>query len=300
MKDGAENFLLCTPEIETIRANEQVVSAQISDTMCRISAAIGDQFRHTMRPVHAKSHGLLRAKLTIQGDVPEQYRQGLFAQPGTFDAIVRLSTIPGDILPDSVPPPRGSAIKVIGTPEAAPMLPGHEQHHTHGFLCETGKAFGVPDAEAFLKQILFFEKHATDSPTLKEAVSTAARLAESAMETVGGRIETLKKLGYPETHILGEWSMCAQLATDLEKTPIEDASEVWPEELSPYVTVASLTAEPQDAYSAARRIFVELAHQPLGNINRARKFACHAAAALRRMQEGCGEIEPTSIHELPA
>jgi hypothetical protein len=102
MKDGVENFLLCTPEIETIRANEQVVSAQISDTMRRISAAIGDQFRHTMRPVHAKSHGLLRAKLTIQGDVPEQYRQGLSAQPGTFDAIVRLFNIPGDILPDSV------------------------------------------------------------------------------------------------------------------------------------------------------------------------------------------------------
>lgn len=92
------------------------------------------------------------------------------------------------------------------------MLPGHERHHTQGFLCETGKAFGVPD---------------------------------------------------------------------------------------PCVTVTSLT-EPQDAYSAARRIFVELAHQPLGNINRARKFACHAAAAFRRMQEGRDEIEPTSIHELPA
>ncbi len=25
------------------------------------------------------------------------------------------------------------------------MLPGHEQHHTQGFLCESGKAFGVPD-----------------------------------------------------------------------------------------------------------------------------------------------------------
>jgi hypothetical protein len=366
MKASTEKFLLYTPEIEAIRPNEQEVSAQISDTMRRISAAIGDQFRHTMRPVHAKSHGLLRAKLTIHADVPEQYRQGLFAEPGTFDAIVRLSTIPGDILPDSVSSPRGWAIKVIGTPQA-PMLPGHEQHHTQDFLCETGKAFGVPDAEAFLKQILFFEKHATDSATLKEAVSTAARLAESAIETVGGRIETLKKLGYPETHILGEsfysqtplrygnyiakiafvpasknllalkdkkldqpgnhsalrdtvvrffetqraeWNICAQLATDLANTPIEDATVVWPEELSPYVTVATLTAEPQNAYSAARRIFVDehlsfspwhglLAHQPLGNINRARRFAYHAAAAFRRTQEGRAEIEPTTIHELP-
>jgi hypothetical protein len=367
MKASAEEFLPYTPEIEAIRANEQEVSAQIADTMRRISAAVGDQFRHTMRPVHAKSHGLLRAKLTIQGDVPEQYRQGLFAEPGTFDAIVRLSTTPGDILPDSVSSPRAWAIKVIGTPEAAGTLPGHEQHHTQDFLCQTGKAFGVADAEAFLKQTLFFEKHATDSATLKEAVSTAARLAESAIETVGGQIGTLKKLGYPETHILGEsfysqtplrygnyiakiaflpasknlialkdkklehpgnysalrdavvrffkteraeWNVCAQLATDLEKTPIEDASVVWPEELSPYVTVASLTAEPQDAYSAARRIFVDehlsfspwhglLAHQPLGNINRARRFAYRAAAAFRRMQEGRAEIEPATIHDLP-
>ena len=367
MKVSAGEFLLYAPEIETIRANEQEVSAQIADTMRRISTAVGDQFRHTMRPVHAKSHGLLRAKLTIQGDVPEQYRQGLFAEPGTLDAIVRLSTTPGDILPDSVSSPRGWAIKVIGTPEAAAALPGHEQHHTQDFLCQTGKAFGVPDAEAFLKQILFFEKHATDSATLKEAVSTAARLAESAIETVGGRIATLRKIGYPETHILGEsfytltplrygnyiakiafvpasnnlialkdkklehpgnqsalrdavvrffkteraeWNVCAQLATDLEKTPIEDASVVWPEELSPFVTVASLTAEPQDAYSAARRIFVDehlsfspwhglLAHQPLGNINRARRLAYHTAASFRRTREDRREIEPTSIDELP-
>ena len=367
MKASAEKFLLYTPEIEAIRANEQEVSAQIADTMRRISTAVGDQFRHTMRPVHAKSHGLLRAKLTIEGDVPEQYRQGLFAEPGTFDAIVRLSTTPGDILPDSVSSPRAWAIKVIGTPEAAATLPGHEQHHTQDFLCQTGKAFGVADAEAFLKQTLFFEKHATDSATLKEAVSTAARLAESAIEAVGGRIGTLRKLGYPETHILGEsfysqtplrygnyiakiafvpasknlialkdkklghsgnysalrdavvrffktegaeWNVCAQLATDLEKTPIEDASVVWPEELRPYVTVARLTAEPQEAYSAARRIFVDehlsfspwhglLAHQPLGNINRARKLAYRAAASLRRTREDRREIEPTSIDELP-
>lgn len=367
MKASAERFLPYTPEVEAIRANEQEVSAQIAETMRRISTAVGDQFRHTMRPVHAKSHGLIRAKLTIQGDAPEQYRQGLFAEPGTFDAIVRLSTTPGDILPDSVSSPRAWAIKVIGTPEGAAMLPDHEQHRTQDFLCQTGKAFGVADAEAFLKQTLFFEKHATDSATLKEAVSTAARLAESAIETVGGKIGTLKKLGYPETHILGEsfythtplrygkyvakiafvpasknlialkdkklehpgnysalrdavvrffktqraeWNVCAQLATDLDKTPIEDASAVWPEELSPYVSVARLVAEPQEAYSAARRIFVDehlsfspwhglLAHQPLGNINRARRAAYRTAAAFRRTQEGRAEIEPRSIDELP-
>ena len=360
-------FLMYTPEIETIRANEQEVSAEIANTMRRISAAVGDQFRHTMRPVHAKSHGLIRAKLTIQADVPEEYRQGLFAEPGTFDAIVRLSTDPGDLLPDRVSTLRGWAIKVIGTPAVAAMLPGHEQHHTQDFVCRTGKAFGAADAETFLRQVLFFEKHATDSATLKVAVSTAARLAESAIEAVGGRIGTLQQFGHPETHILGEsfysqtplrygiyiakiafvpasnnlialrnkkleqpgnysairdavvrffkteraqWDVCAQLATDLERTPIEDATAVWPEELSPYVPVARLVAEPQEAYSAARRIFVDehlsfspwhglLAHQPLGNINHARRHAYREAADFRRRQEGRAGREPTTIRELP-
>jgi len=360
-------FLRYTPEIETIRANEQEVFAEIANAMRRISAAVGDQSRHTMRPVHAKSHGLLRAKLTIPADIPEEYRQGLFAEPGTFDAIVRLSTDPGDLLPDRVSTFRGWAIKVIGTQAAAAMLPGHEQNHTQDFVCRTGKAFGAADAETFLRNLLFFEKHATDSATLKVAVSTAARLAESAIEAVGGRIGTLQAFGHPETHILGEsfysqtplrygtyiakmafvpasnnlialrnkkleqpgnystirdavvrffkteraqWDVCAQLATDLERTPIEDATAVWPEELSPYVPVARLVAEPQEAYSAARRIFVDehlsfspwhglLAHQPLGNINRARRPAYREAADFRRMQEGRAGIEPTTIRELP-
>jgi hypothetical protein len=367
MKVDTEKFLIYTREIETIRVNELEVSAKIADTMRRISAAVGDQFRHTMRPVHAKSHGLIRAKLTIDGNAPEEYRQGLFAEPGAYDAIVRLSTNPGDLLPDSVSSPRAWAIKVIGTPAGAAMLPGHEQHHTQDFLCRTEKAFGAADAEAFLSGLLFFEKHATGSTKLKEAVSTAARLAESAIERVGGRIDTLRELGYPETHILGEtfysqvplrygnhiakiafvpasknlialrnkklehpgdysairdgvvrffktkraeWNVCAQLATDLERTPIEDGTAVWPEELNPYVPVAKLVAEPQEAYSAARRIFVDeqlsfspwhglLAHQPLGNVNRARRLAYREAADFRRRQEGRAAIEPTTIGELP-
>ena len=163
-----------------------VVGSNSARPSCiRLKAAVGDQFRHTMRPVHAKSHGLLHAKLTIQGDVPEQYRQGLFAEPGTFDAIVRLSTTPGDPLPDSVSSPRAWAIKVIGTPEAAATLPGHEQHHTQDFLCQTGKAFGVADAEAFLKQTLFFEKHAQITSTVGSARKCVRRKAASFKSAYG-------------------------------------------------------------------------------------------------------------------
>jgi hypothetical protein len=210
------------------------------------------------------------------------------------------------------------------------------------------------------------EKHATDSAGLKQVVSTTARTLENALGLVGGDSPTLKSLGHPETHILGEtffsqaalrygdyvakiciapasdnlkartgkhldhskysalrdsvveffetetaeWEVKVQLATDMAKMPVEDASVKWPEDESPYVPVGRLVAKPQNAYSAERRIFVDellsfnpwhglLAHQPLGNVMRARKVAYAIAANYRRGQEQRPTVEPRSIGELP-
>ena len=78
------------------------------------------------------------------------------------------------------------------------------------------------------------------------------------------------------------WDVGVQLCTDLEKMPVEDASVKWPEELSPYQVVGQLTVRPQEAYSPARRVYVDeilsfdpwhalAAHRPLGNVMRPAK-----------------------------
>ena len=107
------------------------------------------------------------------------------------------------------------------------------------------------------------------------------------------------------------WDVKVQLCVDPEMMPIEDASVEWPEELSPYITVARLVAEPQDAYSAARRLYVDEilsfnpwhaleAHRPPGNIMRARKKAYAASSQFRHATNGSPAGEPRSIDELPA
>jgi len=107
-----------------------------------------------------------------------------------------------------------------------------------------------------------------------------------------------------------EWDLCAQLCTDLDKMPVEDASVKWPEDLSPYVPVARITAGPQNAYSAERRVYVDehlsfnpwhclAAHRPLGNIMRARFEAYKASSNFRHSANGRAMIEPKSIDELP-
>ena len=52
-----------------------------------------------------------------------------------------------------------------------------------------------------------------------------------------------------------EYELRAQLCTDLKKMPIEDGSIQWSEKESPYVPVAKITIEPQDAFSPGRRVF---------------------------------------------
>ena len=108
----------------------------------------------------------------------------------------------------------------------------------------------------------------------------------------------------------GEWDVRIQLCTDLEAMPIEDASVVWPEEQSPYVTVARLVAEPQTAWTQARSTVVDdglsfspwhgvMAHQPLGNVMRTRKRSYEASVAFRASHGGPTVAEPAATLVLP-
>jgi hypothetical protein len=71
------------------------------------------------RAVHPKDHGCVKASFTINADIPESYRVGLFAKPGqTYDAWVRFSNATPLLAPDvdqnGKPDSRGMAIKVMG------------------------------------------------------------------------------------------------------------------------------------------------------------------------------------------
>ncbi|MES3151553.1 catalase family protein [Sphingomonas faeni] len=107
----------------------------------------------------------------------------------------------------------------------------------------------------------------------------------------------------------GTWEFRVQLNTDLETMPIEDASVVWDEKQSPFVTVATLeipaqlsweqgvTDRTDDAlsYSIWHGI---TAHQPLGGVNRARKDTYKQSADFRGAFNGCPMHEPAKLSEL--
>ena len=66
------------------------------------------------RGLHAKGHGILEASFEVAADVPEQARHGLFAKPGTYEALVRFSNGSGKVQADKVGDVRGIAVKVLG------------------------------------------------------------------------------------------------------------------------------------------------------------------------------------------
>lgn len=106
----------------------------------------------------------------------------------------------------------------------------------------------------------------------------------------------------------GEWELRVQLATDREKMPVEDASAVWPEALSPYVTVARIEVGPQPAWSAENVKAIDdgmafspwhglASHRPLGGVMRVRKPTYEMSAGFRSQHNGCPLHEPRSQGE---
>jgi len=110
-------------------------------------------------------------------------------------------------------------------------------------------------------------------------------------------------------HDDAEWELRAQLNTDLEKMPIEDASVEWPQDQSPYVTVARIRIPRQTGWSEERSKAIDdglafspwhgiAAHQPLGGVMRARRGVYPSSAAFRGSVTGCPMHEPSGSRQV--
>ena len=98
------------------------------------------------------------------------------------------------------------------------------------------------------------------------------------------------------------WHLQVQLCTDLDAMPVEGV-DAWDEKQSPFVTVATLTAGPPEAWSEELSRLVDdgmhfspwnglAAHQPLGQIMRLRKLSYERSAAFRSERNETPVREP--------
>lgn len=282
------------------------------------------------RALHRKQLLALRATLEVLPDLPAYARHGLFANPGSHEAWVRLSNGGTDRASDRTPDIRGYAIKVRGV--RGPGALGNTTE-AQDFLLINQEKFAFPKSEEFVELVMaaargnaallkylvgryglfgalkFLKKFAA---TLgKKFTGFATERMYSAAPIACGpyavRVRLLPARQQALADAAHDWAgdMARQLAAgplvhelqlqffvDEQRTPIEDASVDWSEDVAPYLTVARLTvAQQAQGDAAAFASAVEQAvfdpwnalieHRPLGDVMRARKAVYFASEQAR-------------------
>lgn len=192
-----------SPDVETIRSDEARTVRQLEAAFKDILDTTSKDYGHAVRAVHAKAHGIARGTLTVRDGLAPELAQGLFARAGSYEAIMRISTNPGDILDDSIALPRGLALKVLGV--EGERLEGAEGNATQDFVLVNGPVFTALDAEHFLQNLKLLAKTTDKAEGGKKVLSGILRGIEATLEAVGLESATLQQLGgAPQVHPLGE------------------------------------------------------------------------------------------------
>jgi Catalase len=236
------------------------------------------------RALHAKGNAGAEGEFVV-GDVPEEARAGIFAQPGKYRAYVRFSNGSGRRQKDQVGDVRGMAVKLVGVP-GKKLIPALESAPTQDFLAIRSSTQPFKNADEFVWLL-----GAAKSPALlplkligrfglrgfsillrlagglglPPSVATTAyfsalpirwgahavRFSFLPLESPNG------KPGRSPDHLRDElaarlqkgpvaWDFRVQFFADEKSTPIEDASVEWS---APWVTLGRLTLPQQDLAS---------------------------------------------------
>jgi hypothetical protein len=353
--------------VEEPQPNEEQLTNETVASMARVNRFMFEKNRHAIRDAHAKTHGILRGELHVYLNLPEHLAQGMFREPKVYPVILRLSSAPGSIDPDTQSAVKGLAVKIIGVP-GQKFLADQADEVTQDFLLVNDTIIPTGDIKSYHDMQLRQEVVITQTPPVVTSLLTeAGTLVNQALDAVGIKKEIpLVVPPHPNNHILGEtfttlgairfgdyvskisvaplsvnvqalageqvkiteaggwrdlvvdffrtegaeYELRAQLCTDLETMPVEDASVDWPQDQSPYQALGKLVIPAQEAFSPARRVFAEDVlsfnpfhclpeHRPLGSINRARIKAYEASTAYRHHMNAQPRLEPRDINQLP-
>lgn len=191
-----------SPDVEQVQLDEAEAIRGLNQTFDKILQTTSKDYGHAVRAVHAKGHGIVTGTLTVIDGLAPELAQGLFAQPGSYEAVLRFSTAPGDILDDAVSSPRGVGLKVLGV--AGERLDGSDDGD-QDFVMVNGPAFGAATPAKFLPNLKLLAATTDKAEGLKRAWSATMRTLEGALEAVGGQSVLISQLGgTPEVHPLGE------------------------------------------------------------------------------------------------
>ncbi|USP82840.1 heme-dependent catalase [Curvularia clavata] len=100
--------------VEKISADEEQKIKDVSAQFNRFQMMNFNEHMHCLRGTHLKTQGCVVGKFTVHDNLPPYLAQGMFAKPGTYNVIMRYSSLTPKILPDNLSAPRGIGMKIFG------------------------------------------------------------------------------------------------------------------------------------------------------------------------------------------
>jgi mono/diheme cytochrome c family protein len=248
----------------------------------------------TYRDTHAKGHAAVRALFTVEPDLPPELAIGLFAQPRSYPAWVRLSNLNPVPQPDAKKDLRALSIKLMDV-DGDMLWQGEPDDHTLDLILMSAPTFLAPNLQVFydmeeaifkggLHNLWFFLTHPRVTFTVMTSQQSTASLLEipyysQTAYALGDRAvqyhlaphqpATSRVPKNPTPNYLRErlaedlrdgeaaFDFMVQLQTDPAKMPIEDPMVAWSPKLSPYRRVATLRLLAQTFDSPAQVQFCE-------------------------------------------
>jgi len=295
---------------------DEDIAAEIVELQKKILDRDYPNPKDTLRDAHPKTLALVKAEFTILPDVPEELRVGLFANVGAvYPCWVRFSSANPPPKSDLLPDKRGCAIKLLSPSDEetpinqdfvlmnTPVMPlGTPQlfrdliyYSQISFFLLAVKLFFQCKLSHFLTFVNF--RAPSDSILGEKFHSTTPyaygnQVVKYALLPKEGSYKgpaVLKKIGYnyltieAQEHLeadSSEFEFFIQLQKDKDLMPIDDASVLWDEKLSPFIKVATLNIPPQlftlpERFEQAELLRFDVGHtlpehRPLGGLNKVR------------------------------
>jgi hypothetical protein len=251
----------------------------------------------TLRDAHTKRIALLEAEFTVEPDLPEPLRVGLFAEPGRYAAWVRFSSASEKLRSDAIEDVRGIAIKLRDVP--GERIPESDEPTAQDFLMISAPTMPLGTVRLFRSAVVLVNQYSPilfavlllvtgrwrvlkalgamnvnpASPADIRYWSTTPYLfgprraaKYSLAPTSAYRSRLPEKPG--ETYLadnlqehLGQaeatFDFMVQLRTDPETMPVENAAVEWREEEAPFVKVATLRIPQQQFRTPEREALAE-------------------------------------------
>jgi len=101
------------------------------------------------RDQHPKAHGCVQAEFSVEDDLPEDLRHGIFHAPRSYEAWVRFSSSSPLMAPDTKRDAHGMAIKLMGVP-GFKVLDDERDAQTQDFILANNDVFFVRSAKDYV------------------------------------------------------------------------------------------------------------------------------------------------------